>query len=201
MLGQSTGGDRPGSLSRDALDAFLDLVGDVRDDLYRAAQVIAAPLLGDHRGVDAAGRHVRGLRQVLVDEALVVPEVKIRLGAVIGHENLAVLVRRHRPGIDVDVGVELEDRDGYAARLEDPADRGGGDALAERAGDATRDEDVLGHRSGPFACRLRRASRPMVWPGSGNTRARTSIPTREASLPHRPDRWRARTWFRAQPGV
>ena len=150
VLGQPAGGDRAGPLAGDALDAFLDLVGDVRDDLYRAAQVIAAPLLGDHRGVNAAGRHVRGLRQVLVDEALVVPKVEIRLGAVIGHENLAVLVRRHGSGIDVDVGVELEDRDGYAARLEDPADRGGGDAFAEGAGDATRDEDVLGHRCRTF---------------------------------------------------
>src|SRR5205823_14849952 len=77
-------------------------------------------------------------------------EVKIRLGPVIGNENLAVLIRRHGPGIDVDVGVELEDRDGDTARLEDPADRGGGDALAEGAGDATRDEDVLGHRCRTF---------------------------------------------------
>ena len=30
-------------------DAPLDLVGDMRDDLDRAAQVIAAPLLLDHR--------------------------------------------------------------------------------------------------------------------------------------------------------
>ena len=29
-------------------DPRLDLVGDVRDDLHRVAQVLAAPLLGDH---------------------------------------------------------------------------------------------------------------------------------------------------------
>ena len=29
------------------LDAFLDLVGDVRDDLHRRAEVVAAALLGD----------------------------------------------------------------------------------------------------------------------------------------------------------
>ena len=33
----------------------LDLVGDVRDGLDRAAQVIAPPLFGDHRLVDLAG--------------------------------------------------------------------------------------------------------------------------------------------------
>jgi hypothetical protein len=40
------------------LDAALDLVGDVRDDLHRGAEVVAAALLGDHALVDAAGREV-----------------------------------------------------------------------------------------------------------------------------------------------
>ena len=89
---------------------------------------------------------LRGLREVLVDEALVVAEVEVGLGAVIGDEDLAVLVGRHRAGVDVDVRVELEDADRDAAGLEDAADAGRRDALAEGAGDAARDEDVLGHR-------------------------------------------------------
>ena len=74
-------------------DPLLDLVGDVRDDLDRAAEVVAAALLGDDRLVDAAGRDVAELGQVLVDEALVVAEVEVGLGAVVGDEDLAVLVR------------------------------------------------------------------------------------------------------------
>ena len=81
------------AVAGDALDALLDLVGDVRDDLDRAAQIVAAALLGDDRLVDAAGRDVAELGQVLVDEALVVAQVEVRLGAVVGDENLAVLVR------------------------------------------------------------------------------------------------------------
>ena len=42
-----------------------------------------------------------------VGEALVVAEVEVGLGAVLGDEHLAVLVGRHRPGVDVDVRVEL----------------------------------------------------------------------------------------------
>ena len=42
-----------------------------------------------------------------VGEALVVAEVEVGLGAVVGHEDLAVLVRAHRAGIHVDVRVEL----------------------------------------------------------------------------------------------
>jgi hypothetical protein len=60
-----------------------------------------------------------------------VTEVEVGLGAVVGHEDLAVLVGRHRAGVDVDVRIELEDRDREAAALEDAPDAGGGDALAE----------------------------------------------------------------------
>ncbi len=42
-----------------AADGILDLVGDVRNHLHRAAEVVAAPLLLDHALVDLAGRPVR----------------------------------------------------------------------------------------------------------------------------------------------
>ncbi len=45
---------------------FLDLVGDVRDDLHGLAEVVAAPLLVDHRLVDPAGGVVVLLARSLV---------------------------------------------------------------------------------------------------------------------------------------
>ena len=99
------------AVAGDAPDPFLDLVRDVRDHLDGPAEVVAAALLGDDGLVDAAGRDVAELGQVLVDEPLVVAEVEVRLGAVVGDEDLAVLVRAHRPGVDVDVRIELEDGD------------------------------------------------------------------------------------------
>ena len=119
------------AVAGDASDALLDLVGDVRDDLNGPAQVVAAALLGDDRLVDAAGGDVRQLGQALVDEALVVAQVEVSLGAVVSDEHLAVLVGAHRARIDVDVGIELDDADGETAALEQPADAGGGDAFAE----------------------------------------------------------------------
>ena len=91
--------------------AVLDLVGDVGDHLDRVTEVVAAPLLGDHARVDLAGRHVGDLAEVGVEEALVVTDVEVGLGAVVGDEDLAVLERVHRPGVDVEVGVELLHRD------------------------------------------------------------------------------------------
>ena len=58
-------------------------------------------------------------------------EVEVGFGAVVGDVDLAVLVRAHRPGIDVDVRVELLQRDLVAVALEQRANRGGRQALAQ----------------------------------------------------------------------
>ena len=128
-----------------AQDAFLDLVGDVGDDLDGVAQVVAPPLLGQHRRVDRAGGGGRVAVEVLVDEALVVAQVEVGLTAVLGDEHLAVLRRVHGAGVDVDVRVELLERDPQAPALEQSTEGRGGEALAQRAGHPARHEDVLRH--------------------------------------------------------
>jgi hypothetical protein len=86
-------------------DARLDLVRDVRNDLDGRAQVLAAPLLGNDRLVDAAGREVVRAGHPRAREAFVVAEVEVGLGPVVGHEHLTVLVRAHRARVDIDVRV------------------------------------------------------------------------------------------------
>jgi hypothetical protein len=78
-------------------------------------------------------------------KALVVPEVEIGLAAVVGDEDLSVLTRVHGARVDVDVRVELAHGDPEATTFEQPAERGGSEALAEGAGNAPRDEDELAH--------------------------------------------------------
>jgi hypothetical protein len=104
-------------------DEFTDGVGDMRDHLDRGAEIFAAPLLGDHRGVDAASRDVVGLAGIDAGEALVVAEVEIGLRPIVGDEDFAVLVGAHRPGIDVEIGVELAQSHAKAARLQQRAQR------------------------------------------------------------------------------
>src|SRR5439155_748695 len=127
----------------DLADALLDLVGDVGDDLHGLAEVVAAALFLDDLEVDAAGGEVVLARGAHGGEALVVAEVEVGLGAVVGDEDLAVLERRHGSGIDVDVGIEFLEGDLEAARLEESADGGRGDALAESRDYAAGDEDVF----------------------------------------------------------
>jgi hypothetical protein len=127
---------------RHAQHAVLDRVRDVRDDLDGVAQVLAAALLGDHAGVDLPGGDVRVLAQVPVEEAFVVTDVEVGLGAVVGDEDLAVLERVHGAGVDVEVRVELLHRDAQATVGQQRAQARGGEPLAERGGDASGDEQV-----------------------------------------------------------
>src|SRR5690606_15294439 len=122
------------------VDAALDLVGDVRDHLHGAAEVVAAAFLADHRLVDLAGADRIAPGQAGVDEALVVAQVQVGLGAIVGDVDLAVLERAHRARVHVDVRVQLHQGDPQAARLEDRRERGGGDALAYRRHHAPGDE-------------------------------------------------------------
>ena len=99
-------------------DEVLDGVGDVRNHLDGGAEIVAAPLLGEDVLVDAAGGDVVALGRRIAGEALVMAEVEIGLGAVVGDEHLAVLIGRHRARIDVEVGIELAQADRVAARLQ-----------------------------------------------------------------------------------
>ena len=109
--------------SRSAGDEFLDRVGDVRDHLHRGAEIFAAPLAADHGRIDAAGGDAVALARRDADIALVMAEVEIGLGAVVGDEDLAVLIGAHRAGIDIEIGVELAQAHLEAARLQQRAER------------------------------------------------------------------------------
>ena len=64
-------------------------------------------------------------------EALVVAEVEVGLGAVIGDKDLAVLGGAHGAGVDVEIRVQLAQPDGVAAGLKQCAQGGGGNAFAQ----------------------------------------------------------------------
>ena len=136
-------GDEDVDVLRRHGDALLDLVGHVRDHLHGLAEVGAAALLLDHALVDLAGGEVVEAGKFAAGEALVVTEVEVGLGTVLEDIDLPVLVGAHRARIDVQVGVEFLDAHGEAAHLEQGAERGGGEALAERGDDAAGHKDIL----------------------------------------------------------
>ena len=164
--------DRAPDLHQDEIDVLavvgqgrrqaegLDLVGDVRNDLDRRAQVIAAPFLLQDGRIDAARGDVVGLGGRHPSEPLVVTQVQVGLGPVVGDEDLAVLIRAHRARIDVQIGVQLAQADLVAARLQQGAESGGGEAFSERGNHAAGDEHIASHGRTPYSMiRVRRMAR------------------------------------------
>src|SRR5258708_13105912 len=111
-------------------DEFLDRIGDVGDHLQCRAKILAAPLAPDYGRIDTPGGDAVALARGGADIALVMAEVEVGLGAIIGDEDLAVLIGAHRPRIDIEVGVELTQAYLKPARLQQRAERRGADALA-----------------------------------------------------------------------
>ena len=98
-----------------ALDELLDFVGHVRNDLYGFAQVVPPPFLFQYRLVDLPGGEVVGFLHPGGDEALVVAQVQVGFGTIVGHEHFAVLERAHGARVHVEVGVQLDQGDFEAA--------------------------------------------------------------------------------------
>src|SRR6516165_12369558 len=92
---------------RHALDGRLDLVGDMGNHLHRLAEIVAAAFTGDNLLIDASGGEVVALGQLGVRKALIVAEVEIGFGAIVGYEDFAMLKRAHGPGVHVEVGIEF----------------------------------------------------------------------------------------------
>ncbi|MNI51273.1 hypothetical protein D3C73_1059890 [compost metagenome] len=100
-------------------DAALDFVGDVRNHLDGCTQVVTTALFAQHVLVDTAGGEVVVLGHGRADEPLVVPQVQVGLGAVVGDEHFTVLERAHGARVDVDVRVQLQHGDLKSPRLQD----------------------------------------------------------------------------------
>ncbi len=72
-------------------------------------------------------------------------EIQIGLRSVLGHIYFAVLIRAHRSGIYVDIGVELLRRHLQSPCLEQASQRCRRDALSETRNNAAGYKNVLGH--------------------------------------------------------
>jgi hypothetical protein len=67
-------------------------------------------------------------------------DVEVGLGTVLGHEDLAVLERVHRPWVDVQVRVQLLHRHPQAASLEQVTEAAGGQPFAQRGSHTAGDK-------------------------------------------------------------
>ena len=105
-------------IPRPQADGGLDLVGDVGDDLHRPPQVVATALFADDALVDLAGGEIVVAAHGGAHETLVVAEVEVGLGPILGDEHLAVLKRAHGARIHIDIGIQLDHGDLQATRFQ-----------------------------------------------------------------------------------
>ncbi len=89
--------------------ALFDGVGDVRDNLYGCAQIVATALFTQNVGVDSTGGEVVAASHLGADETLVVTQVQIGFSAVFSNEHFPVLDWAHGARIDVDVRIQFHD--------------------------------------------------------------------------------------------
>src|SRR5579859_3397918 len=136
-------------------DARFDLIGNVGNDLYRATKIFAAPLLGDDIGIDLTCRHIACLAGGLIGKALVMPQVKVSFGAIVGDKDLTMLIGRHCAWVYIDVRVQLHNRDGQSAALQQPPDGRDSDPFTDGRRYAARNKQELRHDSAPYC----------TWPG------------------------------------
>ena len=92
-------------IARPLNDSPLNLVGNVRDDLNGPSQIVTASLLAQHGIVYPARRKIIRAAHHRSGKALVMPQIQVRFGAVIGDKNLTVLERTHRARVNVNIGI------------------------------------------------------------------------------------------------
>ena len=85
----------------------LDLVSDMGDDLHGASAIVSPALFIENGPVYFARRNVAVVVKTLVNEALIMAQVKVCLRSVVCYEDLSVLDRVHRSGVNVQVGIKL----------------------------------------------------------------------------------------------
>ena len=64
-------------------------------------------------------------------KAFVVAQIEVGFGPIISHEDLAVLKRAHRAGIDIQIGIKLQKRNLEPAGLQQSTHRRGGQPLPQ----------------------------------------------------------------------
>ncbi len=81
----------------------LDLISDVRNYLNRRTEIIAPAFLFDNVAINPPCRDVVLLIGGTPRETLIMTKIKVSFGAIVGYKHFAMLIGRHRSGVDVEI--------------------------------------------------------------------------------------------------
>ena len=85
------------------------------------------------------------LRAATPVKPLVMAQIQIGFGPVIGHEHFTMFKRTHRAGIDVQIRIKLAQPHRKTARLQQGPQSGRCQTFAKRGDDAAGNENVTSH--------------------------------------------------------
>ena len=104
-----------------AENALLDFIGDMRNNLYGTAKIIATAFFIYYTLVNLACGRIGVFGQVDINKAFVMSQVKVSFRTVVGYKNLAMLIRAHCARVNIDIRVELLDSNPIAAAFQQTA--------------------------------------------------------------------------------
>ena len=115
------------------------------NNLYCGAQIFSAAFFVQHIPEDFSGCQVGVLIQIFIDKPFIVSKIQISFSAVFRNIDFTVLIRAHRSGINIDIGVELLRRHFQAAHFKEPSQRSCCNSLSKSRHHSACDEDVFCH--------------------------------------------------------
>ena len=121
----------------------LYLIGNMGNNLHRAAQIIAPALLRNDGLVDFTGSHIGTLGQVDINKTFIMAQIQVRFRSVIRHEHFAVLIRAHGSRIDIDIRIEFLYRNLIAPALQQASQGCCRNPLTQRRNHAACYKNVL----------------------------------------------------------
>ncbi len=121
------------------------LVRNVRNDLNRLAEIIAAPFFFNDAQINSTARPIVRLRHLRVCKSLVMSQIQIGFRAVVRNVTFAVLKRRHRSRINIDIRIELHHLHFRAACFEQTANRTSRQTFAQTRNHTACYENIFCH--------------------------------------------------------
>ena len=114
--------------------------------LNGGAKVLSSALLVQNVPVDFAGGQIGILVQILINETLVVSQIKIGFCAVLCNIYLTMLIGAHGAGVHVDIGVQFLRGYFQSASLQQASKGGSGNSFSQSGYHAACDKKKLRHR-------------------------------------------------------
>ena len=147
-----------------AVETVLNLICNMRDDLNRAAAVIAAPFFVKDGPVNLSSRDIGIFVQTLVNKTFIMSKIKICLCAVVRDKHLSVLNRIHGTRVDIDIGVKFLHGYFVTSCLQQPSKRCRRDSFAETGNNAAGHKYVFYWHNFSSKKRIQKTARPpLAW--------------------------------------